>query len=357
MQQKSGLEFVKNQQEKVIPEQTHPEDISLISSTFYRLLQLSDYIAITRPLLLIPVWTMLFLGYYKSIAENLNHKVSLPIIGELSIILKPDKGIITTFILYSLLMGAIYILNQLSDINTDKINGKLYLVYQGYIDKKRLKIQIISMLLVSVTISLLVYTLSYLYLIILSIVIGIMYSVTPFRLKGRPFFDLIANAFGFGIVAFAVGWASRSEMSTDMILSSIPYVICVAAAFINTTIPDIKGDVQNGDITTGAFLGIPKACITSTILLTSVPVISWFLRDFIAMSASIISLPFFIYMTFKNLNEKSPDIKAVILATKISLLTLSIFVAIFMPFYFVLLFITILFIRLYYHSRFGISYP
>ena len=329
--------------------------VSPSPALFGSLLHSLDYIAILRPLLLIPVWTMLLLGYYKGLDGRLATRV--PLIGNMPIIWRPDNEILITLFLYSLLMGAVYILNQMSDRHTDEINGKLYLVARGYLKESNLKIQIGILFSVSVIIAFLRFPQTYIYMILLSVILGVLYSVPPVRLKGRPFLDLLANAFGFGVVAFAVGWTSRSALSMDLIRYSLPYVICISAAFINTTIPDIKGDVQNGDVTTGGFLGIRNSCIVSTLLIGTVPLISLLLKDFICLTASVLSLPFFIYMTISNWDERSPKIWAITLATKVSLLVLSLLIAVFIPLYFVLLISTLLLMKAYHRMRFGISYP
>ena len=335
----------------------HTETIPFFPALFDRLLRSLDYIAILRPLLLIPVWTMLFLGYYKGLEGAVANHISLPLIGNIPVVLRPDNEILLTLLLYSLLMGAVYILNQISDSHTDEINGKLYLVSQGYMKESRLKIQIGILLSLSVIISFLRFPRMYLYLILLSIALGVLYSVPPIRLKGRPILDLLANASGFGVVAFAVGWVSKFAISREMILGCLPYVICISAAFINTTIPDMKGDFQNGDITTGVFLGIRNSCILSTILVALAVLMSILLRDPVCLLASLLSLPLFIRMTVLNWDDRSPRISAITLATKISLLILSFLVAVLIPFYFILLISTLLLIKLYYQMRFGISYP
>lgn len=331
--------------------------VSSLRALLDLLLRSLDYIAVLRPVLHIPVWTMLLLGYYKGLDGRLTTHVSLPLMGNIPVVLRPDSEILITLFLYSLLMGAVYILNQMSDSHTDEINGKLYLVAQGYIKKSNLRIQIGVLLSISVIIAFLRFPQMYVYLILLSIVLGVLYSVPPVRLKGRPILDLLANAFGFGVVAFAVGWISKSAFSTEPILDCLPYVICVSAAFINTTIPDIKGDVQSGDVTTGAFLGIRNSCIVSTLLVGIVPLISLLLGDFICLTASALSLPFHLYMTVSNWDERSPKIPAITLATKVSLLVLSLLIAVLIPLYFALLISTLLLMKVYYRMRFGISYP
>lgn len=316
-----------------------------------------DYLAVLRPMLLIPVWTLLLLGYYKGLEGQITTHLSLPIIGSIPFILRPHSEILITIFIYSILMGAIYIVNQLTDSQTDEINGKLHLIAQGYIKKANLKIQIAILLSLSIIISLLRFPKTYSYLVLSSIILGILYSVPPIRLKGKPILDLLANATGFGIIAFAVGWKSSTELSVEVLFDCLPYFVCVSAVFINTTIPDMEGDIRNGDITTGVFFGIRKSCLISAALVVIALLISWFRRDAICLIASMISLPFFIYTVISNWNESSPKISAITLATKVSLMSLSFLVAVLIPLYFILLIFTILMVRLYYQVRFGISYP
>lgn len=346
--QQSKLEIVKNVKE------TKTEKSSFIN----RISRAFDYVAILRPLLLIPGWTLLLLGYYRGINDSLTTHINLPIIGNIGIILSPQKEILFTLILYSLLMGAVYILNQITDSKTDEINGKLYLIPHGYLKKSILKIQIIVLISIGIIfLAILKYSLAYSILVLLSIVMGILYSVPPIRLKGKPILDLITNASGFGFVAFAVGWTIQKEFSSKLLLDSLPYFLCVSAAFINTTIPDMEGDIRNGDVTTGVFLGVRKACLLSTIILILAIGAGWQRRDFVPITASVLSLPFFIYMTIVNWKQNSINIKSITLATKISVMALSLLVVLLVPFYFILLILTILLIRFYYQTRFGINYP
>jgi 4-hydroxybenzoate polyprenyltransferase len=348
--QQSKLEIVKNLKET--------EDIPSGSLFIRRLSIMLDYIAILRPLLLIPGWTMVLLGYYRGIKGSLTAQIDLPIIGNIGIILNLPKELLLTLFLYSLLMGAVYILNQITDSQTDEINDKLYLIPHGYLKKNILKLQIIFLISVGIILLAFIrYSLAYTILILLSIIMGIIYSVPPIRLKGKPILDLITNASGFGLVAFAVGWTIKSDFSKELILDSLPYFLCVSSAYINTTIPDINGDIHNGDVTTGVFLGVRKSCFFSTFILILAIIAGFLRKDFVPVTASILSLPFFIRMIILNWNQNHVNITSITLATKISVMTLSLLVAFLMPFYFILLICIILLVRFYYQARFGIRYP
>lgn len=348
--QQSKLEIVKNIKESKL------KNSSYSYSYAYRISQLFDYVAILRPILLIPVWTMTLMGYYRAIKSDLSNQIFIPFFGGIGFVTNPHGEIIITLVLYSLLMGAIYILNQLTDSNTDGINGKLYLIPYGHLKKNHMKSQITILFGVSIILSFLNLSITCSFLILLSAIMGIIYSVPPIRLKGKPILDLLANALGFGIIAFSVGWTSKSNFSLNLLLDSIPYFLCVSSAFINTTIPDMEGDIRNGDKTTGIFLGIRKSCLVSTAILILVIAVSLYRRDMVPLIASVVSLPFFIYMTVSNWGSKT-DIKAISLATKVSVLTLSLLVSLLIPFYFIMLVLTILLVRLYYQVRFGVSYP
>lgn len=321
-----------------------------------RISHIFDYVAILRPILLIPVWTMTLMGYYRAIRSDLSNQISIPFFDNIGFVIVPHSEILITLFLYSLLMGAVYILNQLTDSNADEINGKLYLIPYGYLKKSQMKSQILILFTVSIIIALLNLSITSSILILFSAIMGIAYSVPPIRLKGKPVIDLFANALGFGIIAFSVGWSSKSDLSINSLLDSIPYFLCVSSAFINTTIPDMEGDLRNGDRTTGIYLGIKKSCLVSTTILILVILASLYRRDIVPLIASVISLPFFIYMTVSNWGDKA-NIKSISLATKISVLILSLLVSFLIPAYLIILILTIIFVRIYYRIRFRVSYP
>ena len=139
-----------------------------------------------------------------------------------------------------MLSGGCYIVNQIADRETDEVNGKLYLIERGYVRITILKLEATILILGAIIWSILLFrnNIPYLVLIAISIVLGLMYSVRPIRLKGKPIIDLIANAIGYGCVAFLIGWVSVLSISLVALQSSIPYVLCVAAAFVNTTLPN-----------------------------------------------------------------------------------------------------------------------
>ncbi len=299
-----------------------------------------DYVAVLRTTLLLPVWTLLLLGYYHGCISADVPETHQPF------------QLWITLCLYSLLMGAVYIVNQIADRETDAHNNKLYLVVQGYVKLQRLKWQVGVMAVLSILLSLLVFRKkpAYLILILLSIALGFAYSVRPVRLKGLPILDLCANALGYGSIAFLVGWTTITPISVEAIGRSLPYLFSVAAAFVNTTLPDVKADRIGGDHTTGVWLGKKRACLLSLILLVAAIVFAVLFRDWIAGATGLVCLPIFIYM---NLYPKQ---NVIIWATRIGILMLSLCAGVLYPLYLLWFGIIILATRWYYVSRFGIRY-
>ena len=302
-------------------------------------LRVLDYIAILRPILLMPVWTMILLGYYHSSSEF--------------IIFSPGWQIWRTLLLYSMLMGTVYIINQITDAETDDVNNKLYLVAGGYVNVKLLKYEAVILLLASTLLAICWFRERPLYilLIFISIIIGMAYSIPPVRLKGKPIFDLLANATGYGAIAFFAGWITQREFGVQSIISCIPYIFCVGGAFVLTTLPDLKGDFISGDRTTGWLLGEQKSCIASVILLCMAICSSLILKDYIALISSLFCLPLFIYATLTR------RFSAITLAAKSGVLSLSLLTCVVIPYYFILFLITMLTVKWYYKKRFGIEYP
>ncbi|MCZ6677275.1 MAG: UbiA family prenyltransferase [Candidatus Poribacteria bacterium] len=318
-----------------------------------------DYLIVLRPTLLFPVWTLVLLGHYHGALQSPSRtdttlsRLTISSESTIGILLHLNPRLWGTICLYSMLAGAAYIINQIVDRETDEANNKLYLVAQGHVKLAILKFEA-AFLLVAATVWAIVWfhdNVPYLMLIALSILLGVVYSVRPFRLKGKPLLDLLANAIGYGAIAFLIGWATASPINANAIWRTLPYTLCVGAAFVNTTLPDLKGDRAYGDRTIGVLLGVQRSCQLSLILLAGAILSAWLFKDSIALITGLFCLPFFVYINFNR--RKS----AIILATRIGILTLSLLACIVIPYYFILFIGTLLFVRWYYAVRFGMRYP
>ncbi len=288
-----------------------------------------------------PVWTILLLGHHRSAA--LSGESNLP-------------GLI--LLLVTFLVGAVYLLNQIYDVESDRINKKLLFLAEGYISKRKAIFQTILLNLISITpayfISLelgLLFTLGFLF--------GFFYSAPPFSFKGKPLRGFLCNVLAHGNLAFLMGWsmnrpdgwASAQILSGKSILFSLPYMFAVGAVYLNTTIPDMEGDKRSGKITLAVKWGKEKVVVFSCILVLVAIVMSFLIKDIPFFIASVLVFPFFLFGALTKKNN------AVVLSTKLSILFLSIAAGFFYPWYFLILILGFTLTRFYYKARFNLDFP
>jgi len=297
------------------------------------MLRYLDYVFLIRPVLMPPVWTILLLGHRRS--SQLSGESNLPGLA---------------LLLVTFLVGAVYVLNQIFDIESDRQNQKLFFLAKEYISKKSAIFEMVLLNLVSIIPAFLISTTLGL-LFALGMVFGFYYSVPPFSLKNTPVGGLLLNAFAHGNLAFLMGWSMNHSLSTKSLLLSLPYMLAVGAIYLNTTVPDVEGDKKAGKITLSVRWGKMSVIFLSSILVAMAIVLSFVVKDIPFLIASSLSFPFFIFSAFTKKERE------IILATKVSILFLSIAAGIFYPWYFAILIFGFIGTRLYYKARFNLDYP
>jgi 4-hydroxybenzoate polyprenyltransferase len=280
-----------------------------------------------------PVWTILLLGHHRS--SQLSGQNNLPGLAVL---------------LVTFLVGAVYILNQIFDIESDRLNQKLFFLAQGYIPKTSALFEMILFYLISIIPAFLISK-ELGILFVLGMVFGFLYSVPPFSFKNRPIAGFILNALAHGNLAFLLGWCMNQSLSRQALYSSLPYMFAVGAIYLNTTIPDIDGDRRTGKITLSVKWGKEKTVVLASLLVVIATIISILVKDLPFLFASSLSFLFFIYSAFTKKERE------IILATKVSMLFLSIAAVVFYPWYFAILILGFVGTRLYYKARFNMDYP
>ena len=298
-----------------------------------------DYLMLLRPTLMGPVWIFLFLGYLFGSGE-----------GFLRFTLRLPAKFWWTFFSYSLLMGVVYILNQITDRESDRRNRKLFLIADGIIPLWAAFLYAGVLTVISLGIAWrLGPTLFLLYL--LSLLMGALYSVRPFLFKGRPFLDLLSNALGYGLVNFLVGYATAAPLGAEAFKHALPYVLAVGGVFLNTTIPDIPGDQAAGEITTGVKLGPRKtAWLAFLFLLGALIASAWAWDSFCALGSALALPPF----GLAALKGGEFFIK---LSYRLAGAFFALIVGLRFPPFFFLGLATLLLMRFYYKTRFGLDYP
>ena len=306
-----------------------------------------DYIFLLRPVLFYPVWTVFLAGGVS--AQGASQGIGWPQFK----LGAPRAGwgnFWWVLVSYSLLMGTVFILNQLTDVGSDKQNSKLFLIADGHISTKAAVWEGLILLLVSFLISVKASGWFVLVWLFSLLILGIAYSLPPFLWKDRPIEGLMANLFG-GLLTFFAGWLSMGKPSGVMVFHSLPYVFGVGSVYFLTTILDADGDLHSHKITFAVRHG-KQATIRMSILFDSIAIILGFLtRDWIVFIPAFVSYFMFVFLIFRS------DDRWLNRITRLPILLLSLMVALYFPLYFIGILGVFFFSKWYYHVRFGLNYP
>lgn len=302
-----------------------------------------DYIYVLRPTLFFPVWTVFLAGYH---ANGLfDPKNRLP--NALAI---DSNNPILVAALLTLLMGAVFIFNQIVDMESDRENHKLFFIANGIINKSVAIFEAIVLTLFSIIFALLLdYKLGFIFIVIF-IITGIVYNFKPFGWKDKPILGIVVNFLG-GLSVAACGWIAAGTASWIFIIYAIPYAIGLVAVYLLTTLPDIYGDKASGKITFGVKYGKKLSIYWAVGFEFFTVVFSYLLKDYMLFFPAIVSLPLFLIAAV------SQEMDDVFKAIKFTVLFASLAVCWKYPLYFLIILFTFYFSKWYYRKRFDLEYP
>jgi 4-hydroxybenzoate polyprenyltransferase len=296
---------------------------------------LFDYVFLLRPTLFYPVWTFFLAGLW-------NGSRTSP---------RPPSWTCVLACLAALtaLLGGIYIFNQIADRRTDKANGKLFLLANGIVSMRAAALE--ASLLAAAGTAGAAFLNARLALLFLTIflVTGVAYNIPPFSWKNRPLAGLFTNMLG-GVLIYAAGWlvaGGRGVFPAE----SAAYAFAVAAAYLCTTLPDMKGDRKTGKITFPIRYGIRPALLWSLGFEASSIVFSLAFRNWMLFIPALLALPFFI-RAGRHLSLPDAD-----RATKLSISALALSVCTAYPLYLIPVLGVFFLSKWYYRKRFGFNYP
>lgn len=308
-----------------------------------------DYFFVLRPTLFFPIWTVFLAGYFVHAHQSNPDSGGFFALRTEFFTIQPGALIACGFL--TLLLGAAFILNQITDIETDRKNSKLFLIACGHIAVKPALVE--AGLLVGVS---LLYAFGEsvptgIFYVVIFGVTGIFYSVQPFSGKDRPFSGLFVNAFA-GLAVFILGWlAHEQSASFRAAIHAIPYVFAISGVYLCTTLPDEKGDRETGKMTIGVKYGTKITTGFALVANLGSIVSAFYLGDWLIFFPAIISLPFFILAVF---TRRMGDI---LRAIKFPIFFLALAVCWLFPFYFICILFIFMSSRWYYRARFNLNYP
>lgn len=316
--------------------------------------KLLDSFFLLRIPLLAPVWTIFLLGW---ITGN-SHAVP----G--GFFLKPSlfKDVIDAWILlagFSLVVASIYVVNQIADIESDRINHKLFILPNGFVSVRAAWLMAIVCAVSGMSIAFL-YGKIFVLFFSISLLLGFLYNLPPAALKNKAIGGVLANALGHGMITYLVGWYCahlNDPLQWNMLfsgfLSSLGPTMANGAVFLATTVPDFEGDRNTGKVTFCVKYG-EKATATFAAFLCVVSLACSFFMEFnawVMIIPALISVIFFVYFAMSTRKELA------FRAFKWPVFLLSAAVVVFQPEYGLLIIATFTGSRMYYKWRFNINYP
>lgn len=303
-----------------------------------------DYIFVLRPTLFFPVWTVFLAGYHANLLFDPKNNLA----GSETIATMNNP--ILAAVLLTLLMGAVFIFNQIADIQSDKKNQKLFFLANGIIKKNAAVLEGVLLTIISIGAAFLLdYKLGCIFITVF-ILTGIIYNFKPFIWKDKPILGIVVN-FGGGWSVAACGWIAAGTSSWWFMVYAIPYAIGLVAVYLLTTLPDIDGDKATSKITFGVKYGQQATTYLAVAFEFAAVVFSYLLKDYILFLPALVSFPLFFIAA---VSQKMEDIFR---AIKFTVLLASLAVCVKYPIYFLVILGTFYFSKWYYRRRFGLEYP
>ncbi len=321
------------------------------------LLKLLDCFFLLRIPLLAPVWTILLLGWITSspsacVGGWLFRDCLQPV---------EERMLWVSLVGFSLIVSSIYVVNQIVDIESDRINHKLFLLPREIISVRTAWALAGLCAAAGMILSIVVLDKVMTMLFLLSLGMGVLYNLPPASLKNRAWGGMFANFVGHGVLTFMVGrHAAQFTASLDSTLlasgvlaASLSAGFANAAVYITTTIADCKGDAHTGKKTFCVLYGERATAVCATILCAAALLFSFFLP----YNAWVMIIPAALSTILFGFLAMFPERDNAFRAFKWPVFILTALAALFVPLYGVLILLTFAGSRLYYQKRFGIEYP
>jgi 4-hydroxybenzoate polyprenyltransferase len=297
-----------------------------------------DYIFILRPTLFYPVWIVFLAGFWGGRRAQTAGKAVLS---------TTETGILLLGV--TLMMGAVFLLNQIADMETDRVNGKLFLLARGIISQRAAYVEALILTLVSWGIAFWLGWRWGLALLALNILSGWLYNYPPARWKDSPLMGMIANGAG-GVMLYCFGWTAAG--GTPLIpFRVLGYALAGMAVYLNTTLPDIEGDARTGKRTFGVVYGVSRSAELALVLEAGAVAVAAFTVDWLLLIPAVLAFPLFVMGAWKK------TVTAALRATKYSVLALAVAVCVAFPWFLVPVVLIFFCSKFYYRWRFQFDYP
>jgi 4-hydroxybenzoate polyprenyltransferase len=296
-----------------------------------------DFFFAARPMLLLPVWSVYFvsLKYHHALAGDFFGGTDALVLGCLS-----------------LLFAGAYLINQVFDYESDRMNRKVGFLQSGLISERGMMLAFLICSVIPLVVAPFV-SLVTLFNFATLVVLSYVYSAPPLRLKDRPIGGLLANVIAYGWIVPLTVMPELSDNTAGLLGWDNPFyfLFAIGGVYLLTTVPDVEGDRKVDKKTLAVWLGRVPTVLLAVVFFC---IAGWFAYEsgfallfYLAISAAVVTLAALFLRA----------VNAVLLAAKFPLLLLTLLAGYWYPAYLMFIVALLLLTRLYYFKRFGIVYP
>jgi 4-hydroxybenzoate polyprenyltransferase len=299
-----------------------------------------DFVFILRPTVAVGMWVFYFAGAALATRFAGGH---LPL-------LVPSGRVALGFLSVSGALAGGCLLNQIVDVDTDRLNDKLFFLPRGIISMKAARAELAAVWALAVLLGLPLGR-EFMLVLAASLLLNVTYSASPVRAKSRVPLDMLWNGLGFGLVSTSAGWAAVSGLDPSVLAPGLVYTVAVAGVTASTTVPDVEGDRAQGLRTTAAVLGARRASMLTLALVAVAALGGALIRDPLGFLGPVLSLPLLIRAHATGTRSHR------ITADQFMVAAFALVASFRAPVVLLLLAIVYFGSRAYYNVRFGIEYP
>jgi 4-hydroxybenzoate polyprenyltransferase len=293
-----------------------------------------DYVFLARPTLFYPVW-IFFLAGAAGASGTSAGTLGLPL------------TILGLILSYTLLMGGVYVWNQIADVETDRVNGKLFLLANGLVSVRAAVCETVLLVLLGIGGAHLFHPRAGFLAAGLFLLSGAGYNVL-FRWKDRPVGGLAVNLAGGALIHLA-GWVASGGPWLQF--HTAAYGFAGAAVYLHTTVPDREGDAKTGKVTFVVRYGMGATVLCAFAFDLAAAVIALSVRDWILFIPAAATLP--VFLAALRRKGESDSLRA----TQGSVMALAAAVCVIFPLFLIPIFAVYFLSKVYYQKRFGFNYP
>ena len=314
-------------------------------------LKVLDALFLCRLLLLIPVWTVIVLGWITS--------SSTAVPGGLFVSGLLDRDLWLSLFFFSGIVSSIYIVNQICDVESDRLNNKLFILPRQLISIPTAWFLASISAIIGMAGAFVFFDIIMTLIFASGLLVGVLYNLKPFSLKDRAWGGMIANLLGHGVITYLVGWYGAKDGSVTAqhllhgVLVSLSAGFANAAVYLTTTIPDAEGDGRVGKKTFAVLYGVKVTSGVAMLLCLLSFIAAFFLEYNSWVMTAPALLSFFLFLRFFIRHDKTLAFQTF----RWPVVLLSTFVVAFIPLYAVLLLVNIFATKIYYKKRFNYDYP